>query len=93
MRSYGKILRISSIKMWFRKKISEEVRIRNLETDVHLISLKLSQISEQLQTLEIKILESKKIYQRKLKNLVEDEEKKDNNINSNVLLGPNGIPI
>jgi len=78
---------------WFRKKVSDDIRIKNLETDFNLLSLKYKELLNQIETLEIKILESKKVYQRKLKNLVDTEEKTDNNINSNVLLGPNGTPI
>lgn len=79
--------------MWFNKKVSDDVRIKTLETDFNLLSLKLKALMDQMENLEIKILESKKIYQRKLKNLVECEEKTDNNIKPNVFLSPNGNPI
>jgi len=46
-----------------------------------------------IDNIEIKILESKKVYQRKLKNLVDNEDKTDNNINQSILLGPNGSPV
>lgn len=78
---------------WFNKKLSENTRILNLETDVHLLQLKLKSVLDMIDNIEIKILESKKVYQRKLKNLVDNEEKTDNNINQQVLLGPHGNPI
>ena len=75
---------------WHRK---DNVRINKIETDVLLLQAKLKVMMDLLETLEIKILESKKVYQRKLKNLVEVEDKTDNNINQSVLLGPNGSPV
>jgi hypothetical protein len=78
---------------WFNKKLSDNTRLLNLETDVHLLQLKLKSVLDMIDNIEIKILESKKVYQRKLKNLVDNEEKTDNNINQQVLLGPHGNPI
>lgn len=81
----------------FRKKIPDDTEKKKIENfiDLSIIQRKIEDLSDRMEKLEIKALESRKIYYKKLKNLYGDEEKKEeeNNIKTNVFLSPNGTPI
>jgi len=77
-------------KMFFKKKI--DVDYVAMVEKFTLFEKKLKELREDLEKVEIKALESQKIYRRKLKNFVEGEEKTED-LNKSVFLGPNGTPL
>jgi len=80
--------------VWFFKKTAENAQNTSLST-LHLKVLELSQeikgLKEQVEKLEIKALESRKLYHKKLKDLYSDEDvKSESNIKPSILLSPDG---
>ena len=84
--------------MFFKKKEPEEPSIQRklIEFSDEIAALKrdMKDIRDSLEKMEIKVLESRKVYQRKLKNLVGDEETEEmsetKGINNPVILPYNG---
>ena len=82
---------------WNKKQPEEQSYQRKLaEVNDQLADLtrQMKQIRDDLEKMEIKVLESRKVYQRKLKNLVGDEEEtqmeETKGINNPVILPYNG---
>lgn len=75
--------------MFFKKKI--DTNYVELVERINLIEKKYKEMQIELEKVEIKALEGQKIYRRKLKNLIGDEEKED--LNKSVFLSPHGTPI
>lgn len=84
--------------MFWKKKEPENPNIQTklLEFSDAIAELRrdLKDIRDNLEKMEIKVLESRKVYQRKLKNLVGDEDKEEmeeqKSINNPVILPYNG---
>lgn len=76
--------------MFFKKKI--DIDYVSLVERINLLEKHHKELKEDLEKVEIKALESQKIYRRKLKNFVEGGEKQED-LNKSIFLGPNGAPI
>lgn len=88
---------------WFGQKKQEDApnyskKLIEIEDALALHSRELKELRESLEKLEIKALESRKVYHKKLKNLLEEEESSKEEeegeakgINNTVLLPENGI--
>jgi len=84
--------------MFFHKRDKEwlecQKRLSDFDNKFSQIYNDMKILRENLDKVEIKALESQKVYKRKLKNLLGDEENKtENNLKPNVFLSPNGTPI
>lgn len=88
-------MNLSLNKMFFKKKPIDAEKLVYLEHEVETLKLKFKFLQDKFEDLEIKALESRKIYHKKLKQEFGEEEKKEseNNIKQSVLLGPNGTPV
>lgn len=85
---------------WFFQKKQEEgtnysKKLIDIEDKLSELSRRLKDLEDNYEKLEIKALESRKIYSKKLKNLVGDEEKSEleeaKSINNPVILPFNGV--
>ena len=77
--------------MFFKKK--SNIDLINIISRLDSLEKKLKEQQELIEKVEIKALESQKVYRRKLKNLVGEEEEKDKDLNKSIFLSPNGNPI
>jgi len=77
-------------KMFFKKKISQEYV--DLQERIIYLEKRMKDFATELEKVEIKALEGQKVYRRKLKNLLGDDEKQED-LNKSVFLSPNGAPI
>ena len=73
---------------WFRKQ--DNHRISELVFDMNKLKVELKDIQEQIQKLEIKALESRKLYHKKLNELYGDSAEKEKDIYNGVLLPEDG---
>lgn len=86
-------------KMFFSRReqpISESFKdiLIRLSEKVAVLEGEVKNIKDNLQKLEIKALESRRVYHKKLQNLFGDEEKKsESNLKPSVFLSPNGDTI
>ena len=65
--------------------------VLRLTEKVTILESEIKNIKDSLEKLEIKALESRKVYHKKLQNLFGDEEKKsESNLKPSVFLSPNG---
>lgn len=79
--------------MWWKKKDTENMKLTEFSDKFREFSKEMEDIKERLDKVEIKALESRKVYQKKLNALYGDEKKTDNNLNPSVFLNPHGNPI
>lgn len=84
--------------MFWQKKqdISEVYKdiLLRMQDKIAGIEREVKDLREQIEKLEIKALESRKIYHKKLKNMFgEEKEESETNKNPSVFLSPNGSPI
>ncbi len=82
--------------MFWNKKQPEEPsfqrKLAEFSDQLADLTRQIKDMRNELEKMDIKVLESRKVYQRKLKNLVGDEEEEQSqNINSPVLLPDNGF--
>lgn len=85
--------------MFWNKKQPEEPsmqrKLAEFSDSLADLTRQIKQIRDDLEKMEIKVLESRKVYQRKLKNLVGDDEKDEmeetKGINNPVILPYNGV--
>ena len=79
--------------MLWLKSYNIPVRLSEIERQLKEVFEDFKRIRDRLDSVEIKALESKKVYHRKLKNLFDKEEDTEKDKNTSVFLGPNGNPI
>jgi hypothetical protein len=82
---------------WNKKQVEEPTyqrKLADINDQLADLTRQMKQIRDDLEKMEIKVLESRKVYQRKLKNLVGDEEEtqmeESKGINNPVILPYNG---
>lgn len=71
-------------------KKTENQKINELSYDVSRLKIELKDIRDAIEKLEIKALEVKKLYHKKLNDLYGQEDKKGKDIYNGVLLSDNG---
>jgi hypothetical protein len=82
---------------WNKKEVEEPTyqrKLADINDQLADLTRQMKQIRDDLEKMDIKVLESRKVYQRKLKNLIGDEEEQDmqetKGINNPVILPYNG---
>ena len=82
---------------WNKKQVEEpnfQRKLADFSDQLADLTRQMKQVRDDLEKMEIKVLESRKVYQRKLKNLVGDEEEtqmeETKGINNPVILPYNG---
>lgn len=82
--------------MFFKKKsVVEDTQYHSINLRFLELETQIKLIKQDLERVEVHALESRKVYARKLKNLMKDEDKEtdENNLKPSVFLGPDGKPL
>lgn len=79
--------------MFWRKNKEDPNQKKLIDLGIEFVKIQaeMKEIRDNLEKLEIKALESRKVYHQKLKKLYgEEEQKTENSIKESILLSPNG---